>query len=75
MDTAIGDYVRHGWRVESRTDYHAVIVKGHRPNNTFHLIMTIITVGLWIPVWLIVGIMSGEKRATLSVDEYGNRWG
>ena len=25
-------------------------------NHTFHLIMTLITFGLWLPVWIIVAI-------------------
>lgn len=27
-----------------------------RTNHAFHLIMSIVTVGLWIPVWIIVAI-------------------
>lgn len=33
-----------------------VVVVNHRTNHVFHLIMSIITFGLWIPVWIIVAI-------------------
>ena len=61
-----------GWRVESQTEYQAVMVKGHRTNNVLHLILTIVTVGLWAIVWILVAVLGGEKRAVVAVDEYGN---
>ena len=33
-----------------------VVVQGKRTNHAFHLIMTLVTVGLWLPVWIIVAI-------------------
>lgn len=34
-----------------------VIVNGKKPvNHAFHLIMSLLTFGLWIPVWIIVAI-------------------
>lgn len=64
--------VANGARVESQSDYQAVLVHGHRLNNTLHLILTIVTFGLWGIVWLLVAIFGGEKREVASVDEWGN---
>ncbi len=64
--------VANGKRVESQSDYQAVLVHGHRLNNTLHLILTIVTFGLWGIVWLLVAIFGGEKREVASVDEWGN---
>ena len=47
------------------------MVTGHRPNNVLHLILSIVTLGLWLIVWLIVALAGGEKRKVLTVDEYG----
>jgi hypothetical protein len=58
-------HTRQGWRVESQTDTQAVIVKGHRPNHLLHLILTVLTAGLWGIVWVIVAITGGEKRMML----------
>ena len=68
LDDAVAQYVKWGWRVESRTETQAVIVKGRRPNHILHLILTILTLGVWAIVWLMVAAFGGEKRKTLSQD-------
>ena len=60
-----------GARVESRGDYEAVIVRGQRCNHVLHLLLTLVTLGLWLIVWVLVAIMTGGQRALLTVDEYG----
>ena len=69
---AVAGQVRAGWSVESQTDYQAILVKGHRPNHLLHLILTILTLGLWLIVWAGVSIAGGEKHRVVSIDEYGN---
>jgi hypothetical protein len=69
---AVANWVHDGWRVESQTDFQAVMAKGHRPNHILHLILTIITLGVWAIVWILIALGGGEKRAVVSVDEYGN---
>jgi hypothetical protein len=64
--------VAGGARVESGSDYQAVLVRGHRTNNTLHLILTLCTAGLWGIVWIAVAAIGGEKRSVASVDEWGN---
>lgn len=63
--------VQNGWRVESQTDFQAVLVDGHRTNHLLHLILSLVTLGLWLIVWGIAAIVGGEKRRVLSVDENG----
>ncbi len=60
-----------GARVESQSDFQAVVVKGKPVNHILHLILTIVTFGLWAIVWLGVAIFGGESRHMVSVDEYG----
>jgi hypothetical protein len=68
---AVANYVHGGWRVESQTDYQAVMVKGHRTNHVLHLILTLITLGIWAIVWILMVALGGEKRSVVSIDEYG----
>lgn len=68
----IANQIASGARVESQSDYQAVLVRGHRLNNTLHLILTIVTFGLWGFVWLALALFGGEKREMASVDEWGN---
>jgi hypothetical protein len=69
---AVANSVHEGWRVESQTDFQAVMARGHRPNHILHLILTIVTLGIWAIVWILLTLLGGEKRAVVSVDEYGN---
>lgn len=64
--------VAGGARVESQSDYQAVLVKGHRVNHILHLILTLITLGVWVVVWIAMVLIGGEKRRMATVDEFGN---
>jgi hypothetical protein len=64
--------IARGRRVESQSDYNAVVVHGHRPSTGLHLFLTIITLGLWGFVWLGLVLFGGEKREMVTVDEWGN---
>ncbi|MGH2802397.1 MAG: hypothetical protein ACRDL4_05025 [Thermoleophilaceae bacterium] len=68
---AVSNQVREGWRVESQMDYQAVLVKGSRPNHILHLILTLVTLGVWGIVWIAVALLGGEKRSVIEIDEYG----
>ncbi len=62
---------RLGWRAVSQTQTQAQLVKGKPTNHVLHLILSLITVGFWLPVWIAVVIFAGEKQRFVSVDEYG----
>ena len=67
LDGEVDQYVRRGWRVESRTSTQAVMVKGRRPNHLLHLILTLLTLGLWAVVWILVAAFGGEKRMVITL--------
>jgi len=60
------------WRVESQSDYQAVLAKGKPTNHVLHLVLTLITLGFWIPVWVVAYILNRRQTLILTVDEYGN---
>jgi len=60
-----------GFRVESQSDYQAVLVKGHRVNHLLHAILSILTL-VWFAVWITLALTGGEKREIASVDEFGH---
>ena len=47
------------------------MVSGQPVNNVLHAILTLFMCGLWLPVWLILAATGGERRNTISVDEWG----
>ena len=61
-----------GGRVQSQSDYQAVVLHGQPVNHVLHLVLTIVTATLWAPVWVCLAIFGGEKRSMITVDEYGN---
>lgn len=61
-----------GLRVESQSEFQAVMVEGQPVNHVLHAIITFFTCGLWGIVWIILAITGGEKREMVVVDEFGN---
>jgi hypothetical protein len=73
ISLAVRQEVAAGGRVESQTDYAAIVRYDKRVNHVLHLILTLVTAGLWAIVWIIMAIVaaSGRKTVSLTVDEYG----
>jgi hypothetical protein len=73
LATAVQQEVSRGGRVESQSDYSAVIRYGKPVNNVLHLILCLVTFGLWVIVWIISAIAAANnnKAISLLVDEYG----
>lgn len=61
-----------GARVESQSDFQAIVVRGKPVNHVLHLIITLLTIGLWGIVWIVLVVTGGEKREMLVVDEWGS---
>lgn len=61
-----------GMRVESQSDFQAILIKGKPINHILHLILTICTLGVWGIVWAAMYFLGGQKRQIVSVDEFGN---
>jgi hypothetical protein len=61
-----------GLRVESSTEFQAVLIEGKPINHTLHAILTIFTCLIWGIVWAVIAATGGEKRHQLIVDEFGN---
>jgi hypothetical protein len=50
----------------------ATLKDKHRTNHVLHLIISIVTVGLWIPVWIIVAISNRIERGKVERRAEGN---
>jgi len=64
-----------GCRVESESEFQAVLVSGKKTNHVFHLILSVVTLGLWLPVWGIIALSGGEQRRLQWVDDSGQVFG
>jgi hypothetical protein len=68
----VAGQIATGGRVQSQSDYQAVVLHGQPVNHVLHLVLTIFTATLWAPVWVCLAIFGGETRSLITVDEYGN---
>ena len=68
----VSNQIAQGHRVESQSDFQAVLVKGKPCNHVLHAIITLFTLGLWAIAWIVFAIAGGEKRSIVGVDEFGN---
>lgn len=49
----------HAWTAYTQQTAQTLVVhqdRGKRVNHVLHAILTVLTMGLWLPVWLIVAI-------------------
>jgi len=65
-DAQVAKLLRSGYHIETQTDEMTQLVKGHPVNHILHLLLSVFTFGLWLPVWLLVALVSGEKRKVIA---------
>ena len=70
LDTELAAHIRRGWKVESQSEFMVAVVWGKPVNHVLHLIVSLVTFGLWLPIWVILALAQGEKRKTIQVDEW-----
>jgi hypothetical protein len=61
-----------GARVESQSDFQAVLLTGQKVNHTLHFLASVFTCGIWAIPWVFLVVTGGEKRHLIQVDEWGN---
>jgi len=71
---AIMQEVVRGGRVETQSDYSAIVRYEKPVNHILHLILTLVSCGFWAVVWLILWVIAVVDKQTVSlyIDEYGN---
>jgi len=72
LQTAVADYVATSkGRVAYQADDRVVVITGRPVHHLLHLLLTLVTGGLWIVGWIIASATGGETSHILSVDEDG----
>ena len=72
LATQVQNAVGRGLRVDTQSDTMAVVVNGKPVNHILHLILSLVTLGLWLIPWGIMVVAGGERREMITVDEFGN---
>lgn len=71
LDAEIAYHGTHGWRLRSKTATEAHLVKGEPISHFLHLFFAIVTLGLWLLVWIPLIVFRGERHKHVSVDARG----
>lgn len=71
LDEAIRHQTRKGWGVDSVSAFSAYMSSTRGPNHILHFILTLVTFGAWLLVWLLVVLLSKKEALTINVDERG----
>lgn len=71
LDDALMSRVAAGAVIEHRQDFEAVVRYDKRVNHVVHGILSLITLGAWLVVWLIVAFYARPARFALRVDTFG----
>jgi hypothetical protein len=53
LQAAVATELGQGARLESQTDYTAVLLYGGKVNHVLHAILSLLTAGIWLFVWLV----------------------
>ena len=71
LSQAVALAVGEGWRIDSQSESMAVMVRGSRPNHILHVILSVLTFGVWLVVWGALALFGGEKRRLIFITESG----
>ena len=72
LSHAVAAHAAKGWTVLSQTPTQASLTKGKNTSHGVHIFLSIITLGVWLIVWLLLVLFAGKKTKLLTVDEHGN---
>jgi hypothetical protein len=65
-------YASAGWSLETQTEFAAVMSSGKRLNHILHLLLSVVTLGFWLIIWLFLLMVNRITKKTISVDKFGN---
>lgn len=72
LQQQVVNHAAKGWTVLSQTQTQASLTKGKDTSHLLHLVLSVVTLGLWIPVWIVVTIAAGKKTRLVTVNEQGS---
>ena len=72
LENYVAGKIYEGYKVESIVGTTAVIVRRGVVNHGLHFLLSILTVGFWLIIWLIMVLSRDEERTTIAVDENGD---
>jgi hypothetical protein len=73
LQNAIASCAMNGWRLTATYGNVATMTSGQPTNHILHLLITVFTLGVWLPFWLLIAISSdGVRQLVITADVEGN---
>jgi len=72
LDRAVANELASGAELVSQAGTNAVLTKGKKVNHILHLILSVLTAGIWLIVWAILVVTNKPQRIVLSVNDQGH---
>ena len=72
LDQLILTQVSRGATEVMRSDFQVILSYGGKANHVLHFILSLLTFGLWLFVWLLIALGNKPKRYTYTVDKFGS---
>jgi hypothetical protein len=63
-----------GWRTEAQSEFSATISLGIKTAHVLHFILSVISFGFWLFIWIILVLsrLNKRRRQFLKIDKFGN---
>jgi hypothetical protein len=71
LDRRLLAAVSQGGEITSRSDFSAVLRYGQPVNHVLHLILSVLTLGIWLFIWLLLVLTNKRRVVFVAVDEFG----
>jgi hypothetical protein len=71
LDRAVANELAGGASLVSQAGTSAVLTAGRPVNHILHLILSVLTAGLWLFVWVALVLTNKKQRIVLTMDANG----
>jgi hypothetical protein len=63
-----------GWRTEAQSEFSATLSLGIKTAHVLHFLLSVITFGFWLFIWIILVLsrINKRRRQFLKIDKFGN---
>jgi len=73
LQNAITSCTMNGWRLTAVYGNMATMTSGQPTSHILHLLVSVFTLGLWLPIWFLIALSSdGVKQLVITADAEGN---
>lgn len=67
MDTVVSHYLSSGWNMQSSTSTQIILRKSF--NHGIHLFISVMTFGLWLPIYFLLWAATDRKVVVFNLEE------